>query len=175
MAEIKEERRKTELWAAATYSNTIVNEHFMDYQLASPNLELQPTGNFVSFDSPHRSFAFDYDGAPPVHGAPSIHYDANSGTLRRNTYTAPEDITHSSKSCPERNLEPLGNHESRLTQSCDESSRGRSSTFTTGKKFKIDKHVLLKHEEELDRASIQHLKVTSGESDNSVDVYTTEL
>lgn len=150
------------MWSAATYNNTIVNDNFLDYRLASPN----PVT--VNMDTSDLDFGFD---APPQ----SVESKGENRTLRRNTNSAPEDIMQSSKSSPERQKKSAVTNELWVNTSFDARGRDRSSTFTIGKKYKMDKHVLLKHEEELDVTSLENLGVLRDIPERQPNDHVTEL
>lgn len=61
------------------------------------------------------------------------------------------------KSLPDHEKESVITKDLWQTKSHESYGRDRSLTFTTGKKFQIDKHVLLKHEEEVDTLSFPEL------------------
>jgi len=95
------------------------------------------------------------------------HFLFDSNTLRRNTYSAPHEL--------DRIRVPNVGDEHAFVQSADNAlsrgvdPRGRAATFTA-KRGKIDRHVLLKHEEVLDDSV--DLNILRSQSSNS---FTTEL
>lgn len=132
----------------ATFNNTIVNENFNDYQLASPTHDIRKSSDFsetsvriydpFSGSAPHTQFSFDNDSAERAEKRPA-EYVLEDSTLRRNTFSAPGEL--SSPTTVLSNQDSASASDKRFT------TRDRSSTFTVGKKHKIDRHVLLSHEE----------------------------
>mgnify|MGYP000275954154 CR=1 FL=1 len=159
------ERHKTDLWSVATYNNTIINDNFLDYRLAAPYPTTPQTDISSRSDTP---FDFDYDEDPLTM--------EDNNTLRRNTYSAPDGFTRPINSAPVTGKELAPSRDSWIQASFDAYNRDRSSTFTLGKKYKTDKHVLLKHEEELDgTSSLAQLSVIHDISEDQSDVHVTEL
>ncbi|XP_045163081.2 uncharacterized protein LOC123527579 isoform X4 [Mercenaria mercenaria] len=147
-AKIQLERKKTDIWSMATYNNTIINENFADFQLAPPtNTEMRKSSGFSE-----NSIQF-YD--PFTSDAPQTQFSSNqvvmrsntlppeeqfaNSTLRRNTVSAPDELELSPQAF--KGPDSLGFSDNRYTL------RGRSSTFTVGRKQNVDRHVLLSHEE----------------------------
>lgn len=131
----------------ATFNNTIVNENFNDYQLASPTHDMRKSSGFseksiriydpFSGSAPHTQFTFDNDIAGQAEKRPT-EYVLEDSTLRRNTLSAPSELSSTSV---------LTNQDSVCVSDKRFNTRDRSSTFTVGKKHKMDRHVLLSHEE----------------------------
>ncbi|XP_052820908.1 uncharacterized protein LOC128246643 [Mya arenaria] len=143
---IKDEQRITDLWSATAYSNTIINDNFMDYQLASPanirnsRLRTRRKSSKISDQSNQISQGEQFE-----QGAYPDNFEFDSGTLRRNTYSAPDGLARLDMATLSENTSNKG-----MTMSAEHARtleyRARASTFT-GKRNKLDRHVLLSHEE----------------------------
>jgi hypothetical protein len=157
-AKVQFERKKTDIWSMATYNNTIINENFSDYQLASTTNKQNRKASKFSEDSIHfydpfsetvsqSRFASNHDDIVLRNETLSPETRADYSTLRRNTVSAPEELDTKLQAL---RVEPdyLEFNEDRNTL------RGRSSTFTVGRKNNIDRHVLLSHEELVDDQSV---------------------
>ena len=163
-AKIQLERKKTDIWSMATYNNTIINENFSDYQLASTtNKKNRKTSRFsedsIQFYDPFSEtmsqsrFASNHDDIVMRNETLPAEARVDFSTLRRNTVSAPEELDsklHTLRVEPDN----LGFEDDRNTL------RGRSSTFTVGRKNNIDRHVLLSHEELVEDQSIMDIGQT---------------
>ncbi|KAH3828327.1 uncharacterized protein LOC127832030 [Dreissena polymorpha] len=154
---IKAEQSKADLWAVSAcgngLGNTIVNDSFMDFRLASPAPQ---TGQESSASQFHRG------GSKACNPAPDI-FTFDSETLRRNTFSAPENIITA------RMQVMLNSDEHARTMS---DYRGRGRTVAAGRKPKgrLDEHVLLSHEEIFDDNIDPNIL-----RDQGVSSFTTEL
>lgn len=165
---IQTERKKTDIWSMATFNNTIINENFSDYQLASASakptrftrakrkssvLADQSIQMFdqLSYDESHTRYSSENDVIVRSEAILPDEFSVDESTLRRNRLSAPGGFNTFVNSIP---------GEQELNSSSDNifSSRDRSLTFTAGNKYKTDRHILLSHEELVEADGIaEHL------------------
>ncbi|KAL4221703.1 hypothetical protein ACF0H5_019958 [Mactra antiquata] len=152
------ERERTDIWSMRTFNNTIINDNFMDYQLASPaTIPPRSSAKYWRKSSAYseRSFnivdplsrrssknhpeddVYPRSGSLGKRGSRDNQFCFDDSTLRRNTYSAPGGLDE-----PEVTSSAL-----QYSDKQSSNSRDRSLTFSVGKKQKIDRHVLLTHEE----------------------------